>query len=104
VIAYADNPTNLNLEKMIDFHKKIRSMGRILCMGLIKAPDPTACGIVTLDDHRRVDRFVEKPSHPESELVKAGVYITAAELFSACWEKNNVLCSLTGPAAMDSDI
>jgi mannose-1-phosphate guanylyltransferase len=66
---------------MIDFHKKIRSMGGILSMGLIKAPDPTACGIVTLDDHRKVVRFVEKPSQPESDLANGGVYIAAAELF-----------------------
>jgi mannose-1-phosphate guanylyltransferase len=81
VIAYADNLTNLNIGKMIDFHKKIRSMGGILSMGLIKAPDPTACGIVTLDDHRKVVRFVEKPSQPESDLANGGVYIAAAELF-----------------------
>lgn len=81
VIAYADNLTNLNLGKMIDFHKKIRSMGGILTMGLIKAPDPTACGIVTLDDHRRVVRFVEKPDQPESDLANGGVYIAAADVF-----------------------
>ena len=81
VIAYADNLTNLNLGKMIDFHKKIRSMGGILTMGLIKAPDPTACGIVTLDDRRRVVRFVEKPSQPESDLANGGIYIAAAEIF-----------------------
>jgi mannose-1-phosphate guanylyltransferase len=48
---------------------------------LIKAPDPTACGIVTLDDRRSVVRFIEKPSQPESDLANAGVYIAAAELF-----------------------
>lgn len=82
VIAYADNLTNLNLGKMIDFHKKIRSMGGILTMGLIKAPDPTACGIVTLDDRQRVVRFVEKPSQPESDLANGGVYMAAAEVFN----------------------
>lgn len=81
IIAYADNLTNLNIGKMIDFHKKIRSMGGVLTMGLIKAPDPTACGIVTLDDHRKVVRFVEKPSQPESELANGGVYIATAEIF-----------------------
>jgi mannose-1-phosphate guanylyltransferase len=81
VIAYADNLTTLNLGKMIDFHKKIRSMGGILTMGLIEAPDPTACGIVTLDNHGRVVRFVEKPSQPESDLANAGVYVAAADLF-----------------------
>ncbi len=81
VIAYADNLTDLNLGKMIDFHKKIRSMGGVLTMGLIEAPDPTECGIVTLDDRGRVIKFVEKPSQPESDLANGGIYIAAAELF-----------------------
>jgi mannose-1-phosphate guanylyltransferase len=81
IIAYADNLTNLNLGKMIDFHKKIRSMEGILTMGLIRAPDPSACGIVTLDDQGRVVRFVEKPEQPESDLANGGVYIAADEIF-----------------------
>jgi mannose-1-phosphate guanylyltransferase len=81
IIAYADNLTNLNLGKMIDFHKKIRSMGGILTMGLIRAPDPSACGIVTLDDHYRVVNFVEKPHQPESDLANGGVYVAAADIF-----------------------
>jgi mannose-1-phosphate guanylyltransferase len=81
VIAYADNLTNLNLGKMIDFHKKIRSMGGILTMGLIKAPNPSACGIVTLDDHGVVVKFIEKPDRPESDLANGGVYIASTEIF-----------------------
>ena len=82
LVAYADNLTNLNLVKMIDFHKNIRSMGGILTMGLIKAPDPTACGIVSLDERQRVITFVEKPSEPESDLANGGVYVANTQLFS----------------------
>ena len=33
IVAYADNLTNLNLTKMVDFHHQFRSMGGILTMG-----------------------------------------------------------------------
>ncbi len=82
VIAYADNLTNLNFSKMIDFHYNISIMGGILTMGLIKAPDPRACGIVTLDAYHRIVRFAEKPQQPESDLANGGVYIAGSGIFS----------------------
>ena len=81
IIAYADNLTNLDMSKMIDNHQQFRSMGGILTMGLINAPDPRSCGIVTLDRDGKVIRFVEKPDHPESDLANGGIYITSAEIY-----------------------
>ncbi len=81
IIAYADNLTDLDLSKMIDFHHRFRSMGGVLTMGLIHAPDPRACGIVTLDGDHRITRFEEKPSHPQSNLANGGVYIASAQIF-----------------------
>jgi mannose-1-phosphate guanylyltransferase len=81
IVAYADNLTNLNLAKMVDFHHQFRSMGGILTMGLIQAPDPRACGIVTLDEGGRIIRFVEKPQMPESDLANGGIYICGREIF-----------------------
>lgn len=80
IIAYADNLTDLDLAKMIDTHRIFRSMEGILTMGLIQAPDPTQCGIVTLDQNNRIIRFVEKPVKPESDLANGGVYITSSQL------------------------
>lgn len=82
IIAYADNLTNLNLAKMIDFHYHFRSMGGILTMGLIRAPNPRACGIVTLDEDSKIIRFVEKPEQPESDLANGGIYISGCEIFN----------------------
>jgi mannose-1-phosphate guanylyltransferase len=81
IIAYADNLTNLNLAKMVDFHYHFRSMGGILTMGLIQAPDPRACGIVTLDKGSRIIRFIEKPQMPESDLANGGIYVCGHEIF-----------------------
>ena len=54
-------------------------------MGLMRAPDPKACGIVTLDEHDRIIRFVEKPAYPESDLANGGIYVASQELYS-CME------------------
>ena len=81
IIAYADNLTDLNLVKMIDFHHRFRSMGGVLTMGLMRAPNPSACGIVTMDEHKRIIRFVEKPAHPQSDLANGGVYVASKDLY-----------------------
>lgn len=81
VIAYADNLTNLDLRKMIDNHRHFRSMGGVLTMGLIKATDPKACGIVTLDGEHKIIKFVEKPENPESDLANGGIYIASNHIF-----------------------
>lgn len=81
IIAYADNLTNLDLSKMIDLHRNFRSMGGVLTMGLIRVPDPSACGIVALDDTGRIKQFIEKPSAPASDLGNSGVYIVNKEIF-----------------------
>ncbi|MBT8341573.1 MAG: nucleotidyltransferase family protein, partial [Desulfatitalea sp.] len=81
VIAYADNLTNLNLSEMVDIHDKFRSMGGIMTMGLIRAPEPKQCGIVTLAPDARIIRFVEKPDEPESDLANGGIYIANRRIF-----------------------
>ena len=81
IIAYADNLTNLNLTRMIDFHHYTRCEGGLLTMGLIRAPDPRACGIVTLDPGHKIVKFVEKPENPESDLANGGVYIAGSPVF-----------------------
>jgi mannose-1-phosphate guanylyltransferase len=66
---------------MVDFHAYISSMGGALTMGLMRAPDPRACGIATLDAGSRIVDFVEKPKHPAGDLANCGVYIAGQSLF-----------------------
>ena len=49
-------------------------------MGLMEAPRPEQCGIVELDPSGRILEFMEKPSHPKSNLANAGVYIARPSL------------------------
>jgi mannose-1-phosphate guanylyltransferase len=74
VVFYGDLYTTLNLRPLISFHCRHGAMATV---ALYEVPNPTACGIVELDNRQRVRRFVEKPAPDEvfSNLANAGVYV-----------------------------
>lgn len=81
IIAYADNLTNADLTAMIAAHRAFAATGGQLTMGLIRAPNPRECGIVTMADDRRIIRFTEKPPAPESDLANGGIYVANPQIF-----------------------
>lgn len=92
IVAYADNLTDINLDRMIDSHRLFRSKGGILTIGLFRAPDPTSCGIVVFDEENRILNFIEKPKNPKSNLANCGIYISTQEIFNyltICMAKKN---------------
>lgn len=78
VIVYADNFSDVNLGRMLAFH---RSHGDPFTMLLFRAPHPSACGIAELDIEGRVVSFVEKPKEPKSDLANGGVYVVDADAY-----------------------
>lgn len=70
-ILYADNLTNINLSAMREAHRR---GDRVLTMGLFRAANPSACGIVEMDEECRIVKFVEKPVASRSNLANAGIY------------------------------
>lgn len=77
-ILYGDNLTNADLMSMATFHS--RHSG-ILTMGLTETDRPRECGIACPEADGRITSFVEKPSHPQSNLANAGIYISRREIF-----------------------
>lgn len=67
----ADNLTDFDLRSLIDFHRKGDAVATLT---LFHAEQPSACGIVELDEGGRVIGFEEKPRHPVSDLANAGMY------------------------------
>lgn len=69
--CYADNLTDFDLGSLVSHH---RQTGAVATLTVFHTDNPSACGIVQLDDNGRVVGFVEKPSQPKSNLANAGMY------------------------------
>lgn len=76
-ICYADNLTNINLMRMLEFHNKHK---KDFTLALLRVPNPKECGIVELDEHSSVVSFIEKPENPASDLAFAGIMISSQDL------------------------
>ncbi len=76
-ILYADVLTNMNLRALLDFHMARRTAATL---AVYRVPDPSRCGIVTLDENGEVTDFVEKPPIPLSNLAFSGVLIGTHQL------------------------
>jgi len=68
----------LNLKDMLTFHTKREAKATI---AVSEAADPTPFGVVKVVDGFRVERLVEKPKVPPSNLIIAGLYIFENEFW-----------------------
>jgi mannose-1-phosphate guanylyltransferase len=78
LIIYADNLSNVDLEKLLAFDA---SHDDPFTMLLFRTRHPERCGIATLDDEGRIVEFVEKPKEPKSSLANAGVYVVSGAAY-----------------------
>jgi NDP-sugar pyrophosphorylase family protein len=71
---YGDNLSNIDLRRLYSFHEKNAAVASI---ALFYRADPTASGIVGLDDKARITRFLEKPRWDQvfSNWVSAGIFV-----------------------------
>ncbi len=74
VVANGDVLTDLDIAALVDFHRATEAEATL---HLIAVDDPSAFGVVALDDHARIERFVEKPAPgtAPSNLINAGTYV-----------------------------
>ncbi|MGE3841697.1 MAG: NDP-sugar synthase [Vicinamibacterales bacterium] len=76
-VLYSDNLTDVDLSAMATAHAGHTGL---LTMGLFRAPNPRAAGIVQLGPDDRVVDFVEKPVQPMGDLANAGIYLARGAL------------------------
>ncbi len=80
MVFNGDVLTDLDLSAMLAFH---RQKGSVTTISLTPVEDPSAYGLVPLDDEGRVLEFLEKPG-PDDEivtnLINAGTYVIEPEL------------------------
>jgi mannose-1-phosphate guanylyltransferase/phosphomannomutase len=74
LVIYGDNLLDVDLGELVRRHVASRAACSI---GLFRAPDPSAAGLVETDAGGRVTRFVEKPPPEQvtTDQANAGVYV-----------------------------
>lgn len=79
LVFNGDVLTDLDLTNLIAFH---RSKGGKATLYLTRVEDPTAYGLVPLDNRGRITEFLEKPSWDQvtTDLINAGTYVLEPEL------------------------
>jgi len=81
-VWYGDNLSTCKLDRLYEFH---RSKGGLATLALHYREDPTASGIVGLDDDDRIVRFLEKPRPDQvfSHWVSAGIFVLEPDVLEA---------------------
>lgn len=67
----ADNLTDFDLRSLIESHLQV---GAIATLTTLHSPNPSSGGVMEVDADGTVVGFAEKPEHPVSDLVNAGIY------------------------------
>ncbi len=83
VVVYGDVYTNVRLTQLAAWHAA-RVDGSGLTLSLYRVPNPTECGLVDIDRHGKVRRFVEKPPADQvfTDLANAGILICEPPVLS----------------------
>jgi mannose-1-phosphate guanylyltransferase len=69
--CYADNLTDFDLSTLVRAH---REHGPIATLTAFHSKEPSAGGVMETDGAGLLTSFTEKPAHPVSDLVNAGMY------------------------------
>jgi len=74
IVFNGDVLTDINLDDVMHFHRERKAAATIV---LTPVPNPSAYGLVEIDDEGRVHRFLEKPEPDEvtCDTINAGIYI-----------------------------
>jgi mannose-1-phosphate guanylyltransferase len=67
----ADNLTDFELSDLISTHQK---GGAVATLAAFHSENPSAGGVLEVDESGRMTSFTEKPPQPISDLVNAGIY------------------------------
>jgi mannose-1-phosphate guanylyltransferase / phosphomannomutase len=79
VVISGDALTDVNLEKIVEFHREEQAA---VTIGLKSVENPLEFGIVVTDDEGRIERFLEKPSWGQvfSDTINTGIYVLEPEV------------------------
>lgn len=80
LVISGDALTDIDLTKLIDFHKRKKSLATI---ALKRVPNPLEFGVVIADETGQIERFLEKPTWGEvfSDTINTGIYVLDPQIF-----------------------
>jgi mannose-1-phosphate guanylyltransferase len=79
LLIHADNYCTADIEKFILVHRN-RPHKCLMTMMIFKTKEPSACGIVELDEQGIVINFHEKVEKPPGNLANGAIYLLSSEL------------------------
>lgn len=80
VVLNGDVFTDLNISAMLNVHRKNKAK---VSIALTAVDNPSAYGVVVLDNTSKAKQFIEKPQgHSPSNLINAGTYIIEPEVLN----------------------
>jgi len=89
IITYGDNLTNINYQKLIDYHKQ---KGGICTVTAYYENHPETKGVITSDEKNKILSFIEKPKPNKitSNYANAGIYICNKKIFEYLNKVNKI--------------
>jgi mannose-1-phosphate guanylyltransferase len=79
LVLNGDILTGLDITSLVKFHRERETLGTLT---LTPVDDPSAYGLVPIDEDGRIERFIEKPMPEEivTNLINAGTYVLEPEI------------------------
>jgi mannose-1-phosphate guanylyltransferase len=79
LVLNGDILTGLDISALVKFHRERETLGTLT---LHPVDDPSAYGLVPIDEDGRIERFIEKPQPEEivTNLINAGTYVLEPEI------------------------
>lgn len=112
-VIYGDNLTNLNLTKMLDFHRSKKGLGTIFVYKEPLADEKSTPAIVAVDSNSKIFDLIEKPVAsdkerlekitPDQKYMNSGIYILEPRVFNFIPKKPSDFMVDIFPEAMKSE-
>lgn len=91
-VIYGDNLTNLNLSKMLDFHRSKKGLGTIFVYKEPLVDEKSTPAIVAVDSDSKIFDLIERPVEsdkerlekitPDQKYMNSGIYILEPRIFN----------------------